>query len=442
MPKVYPFRGVHFDKAKTGDLTKVTTQPYDKIPPALQDEYARRHDHNIIRIIKRKEEPGRDRYRDSAETLKDWLKQGILVRDDTPSFYVYHQVYKAGGRLITRKGLSAMVQIQEPGKGKILLHEMTHSGPKIDRLNLLEATRTHTEQIFFLYSDPKKEVNAILDEASAGTPMLQATDDLGETHRVWKIDDPAKIRAIQKALDPRECIIADGHHRYETSWNFKQDCAKKGIKAEGAESPDNVLATLVNMDDDITIFGAHRLVYNAPGFDLARLLTDAKRDFDIREYPFANADEEKAARRELLEDLRIEGLAKPCFGVAAKESQAHYLFVVRDVKAAAAQVKEKRSEAWRSLDVCILTAVVLDGMLGVGKAQLDAEQCVEFLRSPDEAIDRARGEGKYQVAFLVNPAKMEQIKTLVKQGERFPHKTTDFYPKLLTGLLLCTLNIK
>jgi uncharacterized protein (DUF1015 family) len=443
MPTIYPFRGVHFDVARVGgDLSKVTTQPYDRINAALQDEYYRRHEYNLVRVILRKEEPGRDKYRDAAATLEDWLAKGVLVRDEKPALYVYHQVYRTPQGVKTRKGLSALVQIDEPGKGKILPHEQTHTGPKIDRFNLISACRAHTEQVFFLYSDPEKAVNRILDGAARGTPDFEAKDDLGETHKVWRLDDPSTVQAVRALLEPKECIIADGHHRYETSWNYKQEMAGQGVKAEGPETPDRVLATLVNMDDDLTIFGTHRLVYGVPGFSLAKLLTEAKKAFDIREYPFGGAEEEGGARREMLEDLRVEGLTKPCFGVAAKESSAHYLFVVRDVKAAAARVKEPKSEDWRSLDVNLLHTIVLDGLMGVGAAQLAAEKNVEFLRSADEAIEKARAPGPPQVAFLVNPVRLDQIKKVVRNGERFPQKTTDFYPKLLTGLLLCKLNVR
>jgi uncharacterized protein (DUF1015 family) len=442
MPKIYPFKGVHFSTATFGtDLSKVTTQPYDKINPALQDEYYRKHENNLIRVILRKEEPGRDKYQEAAGTLREWLKSGVLVQDEKPALYVYHQTYRTPQGVKTRKGLSALVQIDEPGKGKILPHEQTHTGPKIDRFNLLSATKTHTEQVFFLYSDPEKAVNRICDEAARGNPDFQATDELGDTHKVWRLEDPAKIQQIQKALEARECIIADGHHRYETSWNFKQDQAKKGVKATGTETPDNVLATLVNMEDDLTIFGTHRLCYDIPAFDLAKVLTAAKKTFDIREYGFTNEAEEKSARAEMLEDMKVEGHSKPCFGVAAKQSHAHYLFVVRDVKAAAAQVKDKRSEDWRSLDVCLLHTLILEGLLGIGPQQLAAEKNVEFLRSADEAVEKARASGPYQVAFLVNPVRLDQIKRVVKNGEKFPQKSTDFYPKLLTGLLLCKLNV-
>ncbi len=441
MPNVYPFRGVHFDPAKVGDLSKVTTQPYDRINAKLQDEYYRRHEHNLIRVILRKEEPGRNKYEDAAETLEEWLRKGILVRDATPAFYVYHQVHRTPEGTRTRKGFSALVQIDEPGKGKILPHEQTHTGPKIDRFNLISATRTHTEQIFLLYSDPEKAVNRMGDEVAQRTPDLEATDDLGEVHRVWRLDDPARIQAIQRILAPGECVIADGHHRYETSWNYKQECLRKGATLDGPETPANVLATLVNMDDDLTIFGTHRLCYGIADFSLARLREGAKKAFDVREYPFSTPAEEPAARGKLLADLAAEGRTTPCFGVAARESQAHYLFVVRDVKAAAAQVKADRSEEWRSLDVCLLHTLVLEALCGIGPKEMAADTNVEFLRSADEAVEKVRGAGKFQVAFLVNPVRMDQIRTLVRRGERFPQKSTDFYPKLLTGLLLCKLEV-
>jgi uncharacterized protein (DUF1015 family) len=442
MPNVYPFKGIHFDPAKVGDLTKVTTQPYDRINAALQDEYYRRHEHNLVRVIFRKDEPGRNKYEDAAATLDDWLRKGVLVQDGKPAFYVYHQIHKTPQGARTRKGLSALVQIDEPGKGKILPHEQTHTGPKIDRFNLISATRTHTEQIFLLYSDPAKEVNRICDEAAARKPDFEATDDLGETHKVWRLDDPAKIRAVQEVLAPKDCIIADGHHRYETSWNYKQDCLKKGAKLQSPESASSVLATLVNMDDDLTIFGTHRICYGIVGFSLAKLLEGAKKVFDVREYSFTDAAGEQEARKKLLADLAAVGTSKPCFGVAAKESQAHYLFGVRDVKAAAAQVKADRSEEWRSLDNCLLHTLVLEALCGIGPKEMAADTNVEFSRSADDAIDRVRGGGKFQVAFLVNPVRMDQIQTLVRKGERFPQKSTDFYPKLLTGLLLCKLSVE
>lgn len=442
MPKVYPFRGVRFNPAKVSNLTKVTTQPYDRINAELQEEYYQRDPHNIVRIIRTKDEPDpMGKYATAARTLEEWLRDGVMIQENKPCLYVYYQTYRTPQGTKTRKGFSAMVRLEEPGKGRIHGHEETHSGPKIDRFNLLTATKAHTEQVFLIYSDPEKRVNKILDSIASRSPDLEAKDDLGETHRVWRVMDAATIAQIQKDLEGRDAIIADGHHRYETAWNFRSDQTKNKAKCEGPETFENVLATVINMDDEgMTIFGTHRLCYDIPDFDAKRLVAQAAKFFDVRPYPFESDAEEKSARQELLEDLRIEGMSKPCFGVAAKGAGEHYLFVVKDVKACASKVKVSKSEEWRSLDVNLLHSVVLDPMLGIGPAQLAAEKNVEFLRSADEAIDHARGSGRYQVAFLVNPVKLSQIQKIVGKGERFPQKTTDFYPKLLTGLLLCKLN--
>ena len=440
MARVYPFRGVRFNPARISDLSAVTTQPYDRINSELQEKYYQRHPHNIVRIIRTKDEPG-DKYATAARTLHDWLKEGILLQETKPCLYVYYQYYKTPEGEKVRKGFSAVVRIEEPGKGRIHPHEETHSGPKVDRFNLLMATKTHTEQVFLIYSDPEKRVNQILDSIAQRSPDLESKDDLGETHRVWRVMDPATIAKIQRDLESRDDVIADGHHRYETSWNFRNEMVNRKMRCEGTESFENVLATLINMDDEgMTIFGTHRLVYDVPSFEPARLVAAAGSLFDVRPYPFATDSEERAARKELLEDLKIEGWARPCFGVAARGAEAHYLFLVRDVKAAAAYVSVTKSEEWRSLDVNLLHSVILEPLLGIGPAQLAAERNVEFLRDPNEAIDRTRGRGKYQFAFLVNPVKLSQIRKIVSHGERFPQKTTDFYPKLLTGLLLCKMN--
>ncbi len=445
MPEVFPFRAVRFNPARVGEVTPLTSQPYDRIDAELQQRYYDQDPHNIIRIIKRKDEEGDGsgmmKYEKGAETLERWLEEGVLMQEMKPCIYVYHQTYQTPQGEKTRKGFSAMVKLQEPGKGRILPHEQTHSGPKIDRFRLLSATKSHTEQIFFLYSDPKKRINVILDEAAKRDPDIVARDEMGETHRVWRIMDPGTIAAIQRDIRTRDAIIADGHHRYETAWNYCQEMKKRGAKCEGPETYENILATIVNMDDEgVSIFGTHRICHDLPDFDASRLLDRAKKTFDVRAYPFATDEEEAFARQELLEDLRIEGHQSPCFGVIAKGVAAHHLFVVRDRKELAGQVRSGKSEAWRSLDVNILHGIVLEEMLGITPEKLAAEENVEFLRDPGEAIDAVLKNDRYPVAFLVNPIRLDTIRKIVSKGERFPQKTTDFYPKLLTGLLLCKLN--
>ncbi len=413
MPEILPFAGIHYDPKRVGDLTRVMTQPYDRINDALQDEYYRRHEFSFIRVDKRK---GSD-YAGAAAEFEGWLKSGVLVEDPKPALYAYHQVYRTpAGETKTRRGVSAMVKLEEPGKGRILPHEETHSGPKIDRRKLLEATKTHLSHVFLLYSDPKNAIHGLL--GARGKPDLEAKDDYGETHRVWRVDDEATVAAVCRAMKSKDAIIADGHHRYETAWGYHVDHPEAT----------HVLATLVNMDDEgLTIFGTHRLIHGYAKWDFDAVLKKASKQFEIREY---------TDRKKLLADLRETGAKRPAFGAASHDRRQLYLFTVTDVKKAASQVKARKSEAWRSLDVNLLHSVVLEGIIGITPEHTKKEMYVEYLRSADEALDRVAKGGGFQGAFLVNPVKIDQIKKVVKQGERFPQKTTDFYPKLLSGLVM------
>ncbi len=411
MPEIKAFAGIHYDPRRVGDLTKVMTQPYDRINDTLQDEYYHRHEHSFIRVDKRK---GSD-YAGAAREFESWLQSGVLVRDAKPALYAYHQLYKTpSGETKTRRGVSAMVKLEEPGKGRIHPHEETHSGPKIDRRHLLDATKTHLSHVFLLYSDPKNSVNRLLNPT--GRPDLEAKDDYGETHRVWRVDDDETVADVCRAMKTKDAIIADGHHRYETAWSYRVDHPEAT----------HVLATLINMDDEgLTIFGTHRLIRGYARWDFEAVLNTAARQFEIREY---------TDRKKLLSELRDVGEKRPAFGAASYDRL--YLFVVSDVKKAAAQVKAKKSEAWRSLDVNLLHSIVLEGIIGITPEHTKREMYVEYLRSADETLDRVANDGEVQGAFLVNPVKIDQIRKIVKQGERFPQKTTDFYPKLLSGLVM------
>ncbi|MBI2933184.1 MAG: DUF1015 domain-containing protein [Planctomycetes bacterium] len=411
MPEIFPFRALRY---AARDVTRLVTQPYDRVSDALQREYLERDPHNFIRIDKPLRDPGRQGtvYEQAAATLREWTQKGILVRDPRPALYATYQFY--GGKV--RKGLSALVRIGD----RIHAHEETHAGPKADRLEMIKATRAHISPVFLLYSDPQKTVNRILDEAAAWPSMLKATDDFGERHEVWLIDDPHAIATIRGVLATSEAIIADGHHRTETATNYRNLMRAEGARCEGPESFENVLATLVNMDDELTIFGTHRVIRGLPSVDLSRV----GEFFEIRE---------PSDIRAALETER----ARPAFGLV-EPNRPPRLLVVRDTAKAASQVKADQSPEWRSLDVNILHTVILEGMLGITPHHTAQEMYVGYLRSADEAIDRVRA-GKAQVAFLVNPVRMEQIRTIVAKGERFPQKSTDFYPKLLSGLLACSM---
>src|SRR3972149_3362219 len=248
MPKIFPFRAILYNKDKVKNVSSVVTQPYDKIDASLQEIYYKRNEYNIVRIIKRKDEP--DKYNAAGKTFKDWLSSSVLQRDAVPAIYVYHQIYKVGDEIRVRKGLTALVQLEEFGKGRVYPHEETHTGPKVDRFNLMLTTGANFGHVFMLYSDREQFVNKLLDEYSRSEPIFEAKDDFGEVHKVWRITDAQAIKRLQKELDGKDVIIADGHHRYETAITYRNEMIKRGVKCANActETHYNVLVTLINMD--------------------------------------------------------------------------------------------------------------------------------------------------------------------------------------------------
>jgi uncharacterized protein (DUF1015 family) len=432
MVQVHPFRATHFNPARVGaDLTLLTAQPYDRIDGKLQEEYYGRHPNNVIRVTKPKDEPGdtdsKNKYTRARQTMEEWLRDGVLVRDPSPGFYAYFQTYRAPGGLRTRRGLAAMVKTEPFGRGRVYPHEETHLGPKIDRLKLLHESKTHFESIFLLYSDPKKAVDKILRAAARAGPLIEARDDFGELHRVWRIDDPSTCATLTGLLEPLPAIIADGHHRYETALKYSIDARKLKLRCEGSESPDNVLATLVNMEDarGLTIYGTHRAIREAPGFDLKRFSESISPLFDIR--PGSAADLRRSKR--------------PAFGLAVRGEKKTFVVTLRDVERALKILEGtgKHSREWNLLDVNVLHSLILNDVLGITPDDLAHEKKVDYYRHADEVVQLVR-EGRYALAFLVRPVTVEQIQSITRGWERFPQKTTDFYPKLLSGLLMCRLN--
>lgn len=435
MVDVFPFRALTFDpRAVGGDLTHVTSQPYDKIDEALQRAYYGRHPKHIVRIIRGRDElddtEASNKYTRARRLLDEWLREGVFVQSVRPAFYSYRQIYQAGGRRKIRKGLTAMVRIEEPGKGSILPHEQTHIGPKLDRFKLLNATLTWFEHVFLLYSDPERKVNAVLDRLSTRAPALSSKDDFGETHEAWPVEDAGAIESIQVALRGKSCIIADGHHRYETSYKFMLDMQKAGVRAEGAESYTHVLATLVNMDDEgLTLFPTHRVVDRCGDFGaFCRRLQEY---FDVRPVRADGAAIEAA----------MATARNPAFGIIGQDSPEFYLAELRDPGRAVEALPGPQSREWKMLDVNILHGLILHPLVGVTPDDLAHERRVAYRRHTAEVIDAVRNQKRFQLGLLVRPCTVGQIQAITRLGERFPQKTTDFYPKLLSGFIMCRLNV-
>lgn len=416
MVNLRPYRAIRYDPSKVGDLSLVTAQPYDKIDAALQEVYFQRHPKHFVRIIRGREGGSQSWHAGAAKTLNEWLAEGTMVRESRPAFWSFTQTYATPGGRLTRTGISAMVEVEPFEGGKIRPHERTHHGPKEDRYRLLEQTRTHTEHIFLLYDDPGREMERVLASAPPEEPELRAVDDLGEEHSARPIRTPEAIRAIQDFFRSREAVIADGHHRYETALSFSR------------AHPESrwVLASLVNLHDPgLTLFATHRGVRDIPPVSAADILSRISPLFSSVRF----------GDRGALSNWLRSPSEQPRIGMLVAGDPAAYGLELSDAEGAVARRPAGASREWALLSVNLLHASILEPALGVTPEDTAAERKVSYYRHEADAV-RALQEGRLAAVFLLRPVTVQEILTIVRNGERFPEKSTDFYPKLLSGLLL------
>jgi len=455
MTQIFAFRGITYNRKKVGDYSRILTQPYDKIDDKLQAVYYRKSKYNHIRITKPKkyqtDTETNSIYTRAAECFRGWLKSGVLVPDKKPTIYAYYQTYADPSSphstphtphsLKTRKGFIALGQLVEFGKG-VHPHERTLLGPKVDRLNMMRAVGGSTGQIFMLYSDPKLQVNYLLDKAATRCPPdIIARDEYDVQHKVWKIQDQTLNKQISRLMVDKEVFIADGHHRYETALNYRNEMRAKGAKSIEPESYNNRMMTFINMDDTegLSILPTHRLVYGLKGFSLGGIFRKLQKYFEVKEYPYTDKKSQNLARGDMLDDLRILGNYGHSFGMVVKGRRKYYLLTLRDEKLMAKVVKEKHSPAWKQLDVTILHSLVIEHLLGISKEKVAGEENIAYRRGADEVISEVE-KGKYQLAFLMNPTRISEVKEVASKGEKMPQKSTDFYPKLLSGIVISKIN--
>ena len=419
MIRFRPFRGVRYDTAKTGGLAQVVSPPYDVIHPALREKLLGRSPWNVARVIKA--DPA-DNYAGAARLTRQWLREGALRRDDKPAVYVYEQQFSLAGKTYRRTGLIGLVGLDE--EGGVLPHERTLSGPKADRLLLLRATRFGFGQIFVLFNDPARVSDGLCDEVKAQKPLDEGVDADGLGHRVWAMSDPGAIAKLQALLADQRLFIADGHHRWETARNYmREQPAMAGARW--------AMMTLVNMSNPgLVILPTHRVMKNLSGFDAAWFEAKLAGDFEVSPVAAPGA----AGRKELLEKMARERAAgRNAFGVCLPGG-ALRLAVLRPGRA-----PKGLAPALARLDVTVLHRLILEKLLGVGPAQLEAGGFVDYVTvhsgDPEEVAGRVdRGEG--QVAFLLNATSAREVAAVASAGERMPQKATYFYPKVYTGVVM------
>ena len=433
MAEIIPFKALRYDPDQV-KLEDVLTQPYDKITPEMQSKYYEKSTHNLVRIILGKAgETDTDAfnvYTRAAEYLHDWRSGGILKQDSEPSIYAYSQTFTVPGTrdLQERRGLIALGRLHDYADGIVYRHEQTLSKPRADRLNLLRATRSHFGQIFMLYSDPNNEIGSQLRAKTEEDPDISMLDEYETLHRVWRIQDPSLIQAVQQKMRDKKLLIADGHHRYETALAYRNERRAETSNSDPNAPYEFVMMTLIPMEGrGLVILPTHRIVHGLLDFDRERMLEAAGEFFDIDRIDLRT---ESRSATTLLGEAGENGTA-----FVAVTRQGPYL--MRTKQDAIQHALRELPALQRELDVVQLHRVLLERVLGISEEAIRNQENVRYERDAFEAISWVRQGAN--VAFLMNPAKIEQVRNIAFNGEVLPQKSTDFYPKLLSGLTIYAL---
>jgi uncharacterized protein (DUF1015 family) len=425
MANLIPFRGVLYNPAKVPDVSRVVAPPYDIIDAAFQQALHDRHANNVIRLELGQDRPddgpSGNRYTRAAMALADWMKQGVLQRDREPAIYPYMIDYRSpfdepGSPKRILKGFFSTVELEEFGTGKIYPHENTRAAAKTDRLNLLEACGANFSAIFSLFSDPKGTVVQLIDKSvNADRPRVEFTDDEGFRQRLWAITDKAVLNEIVTFLKATPLFIADGHHRYETALNYRKTRRARAAGAQGLQPYDSVLMLFASLEDPgLTVLPTHRVLTTpVPALpDLKRLLGEA-------------CDIEETSSRDFLRTLRQRGQTGPVFGLVLRGASSPLLLSVKPGRRPTGASERDK------LDVSLLQTLVMNQLCPTEKEQ----HALIYTKDDREAIDLV-AQGKATASLLLNPTKVAEVRAVAAAGERMPHKSTYFFPKPLTGLVI------
>lgn len=414
MAKVIPFEAFHYNTARFGqDVKRLVSPPYDVIDGCLERKL--KEDRlNVTHIILGDES---DSYAVAARRLKTWIEDGVLVKDPGKSFYLYEQTFSmADGTARVRSGIVGLVKLEEFSKGVVLPHEKTIPKHKADRMELMCAVGGDTEQVFLLYDEPSNQMEAILTEARKKEEELRFFDSDGVQHRIVRIDDPQLVDRISELFGPVHLLIADGHHRYETSLEYR-DWRRAEERADGEQPYDYIMASLVSVRDrGLVIYPTHRLIQGVDPELLERLPRELEGEFELKSYP--NAEQLAEA---------VEKSTRRSFGVWIPCSGTFLLASPRDGRPAVNPIED--------LPVWIVQEKVLKKILGYTSEMLDTKVDIEYVKGTGPTKE-LMDTGEYQACFFVKPPTVEQIMTIAQSGQKMPHKSTYFFPKIWSGTLL------
>jgi uncharacterized protein (DUF1015 family) len=443
MALVRAFRAYRYNPG-VAPFDRVLTQPYDKITPAMQDKYYAADPHNLIAIEKGRalhdDTPEDNVYTRAAASLHSWIEQKVVQQDPAPAFYAYTQEYGVPGTRMhrTRRGFIGLGKLEDYSAGVIFRHEHTLSGPKADRLELLRHTRTHTGQLFLLYSDPQLRVDAVLNEVvSSQPPVTQTTDEYNVIHRLWMVADPHLIASIECAMADQKLVIADGHHRYETSLNFRNECrTRAGQLIPDAPYEFSMMTFINTRSEGLTILPTHRVVAHLRDFSWSAVRRYLEPWFATEVFPFNGETERRNAVEKFTKKIAAAKSQRAIGVYPAPDTGAHafYLLTLR-LEADISQILPGLSALQRELDVVLLHQGILEPVMGVTPHAVASEANLTYEREAAAALG-AVDRGVAQVAFLLSAVDVELVVKLATAGEVMPQKSTDFYPKLLSGITM------
>lgn len=434
MAKIIPFRGLRYDEAKTGGLENVVTPPYDIISHEQQSTYYDKHPNNVIRLEYGAEyetdSECDNRYTRAAAFLRAWIDDGILKFEDKECLYLYEQKFFAIGQELTYRGFVTLTQLEEFSKGIILPHEETLSKAKTDRFNLMEATHANFSQVYCLYIDEEKKINRIIEQIASSKPDISFKSEDGIEQNLWIVRDDEMIKSIQEGFCDKQLFIADGHHRYETALNFRNKMRAENPGWKESDLFNYVMMMLVDMDDSgLVVYPTHRLVNNVK-IDEVMAISLMKDNFDIDKIIVDKKPEMlcDAISKDLV-TLRDKKAFAVYFG-----DEYYYRLCLHDT-AVMDKFMPDKSEAYRNLDVSVLHTLILDRIYGIDTENMANQSNLTYTRDALEAVKSVQ-DGTQQCAFILNATKVHEIKDVSLAGEKMPQKSTYFYPKLITGLVM------
>jgi len=437
MAEIKPFKGILYNPLKIDDMADVLTPPYDVISEEEQKGFHNRHPQNIIRLILG-EKTSADSDKNNPHTraasfYNDWLSQEVLVRDLSPALYLSSVEFTANNSPITRYGLIALVGLEPFEKGIILPHEKTFSKVKSERLELMKACHANFSPIFSLYNDDSEILGMLKNAVQGKQPDMDLTDGKGHKHKLWKITDADIHQHVENSMKQTCLFIADGHHRYETALNYRDWLAANNPDFDKNHPANYVMMYLSSMQDPgMIILPAHRILKNIPETEIDLFIEKAEEYFDIASIPFSEEDRQKALKG-LLSALESNA-SKNCIGLFLKNQSLFYQLVLKP-DAMAKKFGDTLPNELISLDVTVLTQLIFMEILGFTQERLDDKQAIAYSSDPEEAVSMV-GQDANDMAFILNPTRIEQVRAVAGAGLIMPRKSTYFYPKVITGQVI------